>query len=164
MIASMNPCPCGFLGDRGLLCSCTPIQVNNYKSKVSGPLLDRFDIQIEVPRLDYEELKHGDNSENSEDVLDRVIKTRKRQWERFKGIKTNAEMTGRETKEVCRLDSQGESLLKRVFDLQNFSARAHDRILRVARTAADMDGSADIKVEHLAESLQYRALDKMRFQ
>ena len=161
VIGSMNPCPCGFYGDKGRLCSCTPNQINNYRGKISGPLLDRFDLQIEVPRLDYEELKYGDNSETTEDVLSRVIKARERQWQRFNGIKTNAEMTGRETKEICRLDSQGESLLKRVFDLQQFSARAHDRILRVARTVADMDGCPDIKIEHLAESLQYRALDKM---
>lgn len=160
-IGSMNPCPCGFFGDNGRICSCTPNQVNNYRSRVSGPLLDRFDIQIEVPRLDYDELKHGDNSETTEIVLQRVIRARERQWDRFKGIKTNAEMTGRETKEICRLDSEGESLLKRIFDKQHFSARAHDRILRVARTAADMDDSKDIKVQHLAESLQYRVLDKI---
>ena len=161
VIGSMNPCPCGYLGDKGRLCSCSPIQINNYRGRVSGPLLDRFDLQIEVPRLNYQELNHGDNTETSEVVLQRVVKAREKQWERFKEIKTNAEMTGRETKEICRLDRQGESLLQRVFDKQHFSARAHDRILRVARTAADMDNCPDIQVEHLAESLQYRVLDKM---
>lgn len=161
VIGSMNPCPCGFLGDNGRLCSCSPIQISNYRGKVSGPLLDRFDLQIEVPRLNYEELKHGDNTETSEVVLQRVIKARERQWQRFNGIKTNAEMTGRETKEICCLDTQGESLLQRIFDKQHFSARAHDRILRVARTVADMEASDDIRVEHLAESLQYRVLDKI---
>jgi len=160
VIASMNPCPCGYFGYKGRLCSCSPLQVNNYRGRVSGPLLDRFDLQIEVPRLEYEELKHGQNTETSGCVRERVIKARKRQWIRFKGIKTNAEMTGKETKEYCRLDSQGESLFRQVFDTRYFSARAHDRILRVARTAADMDDSEEIQVEHLAESLQYRALDR----
>lgn len=161
VVGSMNPCPCGFLGDKGRLCSCTPIQISNYRGRVSGPLLDRFDLQIEVPRLNYEELKHGDNTETSAVVLQRVIQARGRQWKRFKRVKTNAEMTGRETKEICILDRQGEYLLQRIFDKQHFSARAHDRILRVARTAADMDDSEDIKVEHLAESLQYRVLDRI---
>lgn len=160
VIGSMNPCPCGYHGDQGRLCSCTPNQINNYRSRVSGPLLDRFDLQIEVPRLNYRDLKYGADAETSEIVLKRVTNARKRQWRRFNGIKTDAEMTGRETKQICRLDSQGESLLKRIFDKQQFSARAHDRILRVARTVADMEGSEDIKVEHLAESLQYRVLDK----
>jgi magnesium chelatase family protein len=160
VIASMNPCPCGYYGYNGLLCSCSPLQINNYRSRVSGPLLDRFDLQIEVPRLEYEELKKGQSTETSASVRERVIRARKRQWLRFKGIKTNAEMTGKETKKYCRLDSQGESLFRQVFDTRYFSARAHDRILRVARTAADMDGSDEIRVEHLAESLQYRALDR----
>jgi magnesium chelatase family protein len=160
VIAAMNPCPCGYFGDRGRVCSCTPLQINNYRSKISGPLLDRFDLQIEVPRLSYTELKEEKNVENSDQVKERIAANRQRQWRRFKSSKTNAEMTGRETKKVCVLDQNGESLLKQVFDKNFFSARAHDRILRVARTIADMAGSEEIKVEHIAESLQYRALDR----
>jgi magnesium chelatase family protein len=160
LIASMNPCPCGFYGDQQRPCACTPLQISNYRGKVSGPLWDRFDIQLEVPRLSYEELKLREIGENSKTVQARVIRARQRQWTRFKSSKTNAEMTGRETKEICRLDREGEALLKRVFDRSCLSARAHDRILRVARTIADMADSPDIKPDHLAESLQYRTLDR----
>ncbi len=163
VISAMNPCPCGFLGDQRKPCSCTPQQINHYRGKVSGPLLDRFDLQLEVPRLSYEELKQRENTETSKTVQERVIKARERQWRRFHSSRTNAEMTGRETKEICRLDQIGEALLKKVFDKSYFSARAHDRILRVARTIADMAESQEIKVEHLAESLQYRALDRESF-
>ncbi|MCM1567555.1 MAG: YifB family Mg chelatase-like AAA ATPase [Dehalobacter sp. 4CP] len=160
VIASMNPCPCGYFGENGRECSCTPLQVSHYRGRVSGPLLDRFDLQLEVPRLSYGELKHGDNRETSEIVRNRVIRTREIQYKRLNESRTNSEMTGRETKVLCQLDSAGESLLQKVFDKNLFSARAHDRILRVARTIADMVGSENIRAEHLAESLQYRALDR----
>ena len=122
--------------------------------------MDRFDLQIEVPRLSYEEIKQGENVETSDTARERVVKIREKQWQRFKSSRTNAEMTSRETKEICVLDKEGESLLKKVFDQNFFSARAYDRILRVARTIADMADSGEIRVEHLAESLQYRALDR----
>jgi magnesium chelatase family protein len=162
VVAAMNPCPCGFLGDNGRCCSCTPLQVRNYRRRVSRPLLDRFDIQIEVPRIRYEELKRDGDSQNesSEVVKNRVQKARAKQWERFGSSKTNAEMTGRETREICLLDGAAENLLRNVFEKNFCSARAHDRILRVARTIADMAGSTEIRVDHLAESLQYRAIDK----
>lgn len=160
VIASMNPCPCGYYGDNGRECYCTPIQVNNYRNRISGPLLDRFDLQVEVPRLSYAELKEGENPETSDMIRERVVKNRGKQWERFKNSRTNAEMTGRETKEICLLDKAGEALLQKVFDKNFYSARAHDRILRVARTIADMGEAEEIRVEHLAESLQYRALDR----
>jgi magnesium chelatase family protein len=160
VIASMNPCKCGFYGDNGRECSCTPLQVQNYRTRISGPLLDRFDLQIEVPRLSYEEIKQGESRETSETVRARVVKIREKQWQRFNSSRTNAEMTSRETKEICVLDKEGESLLQKVFDQNFFSARAYDRILRVARTIADMADSEEIRVEHLAESLQYRALDR----
>lgn len=162
VIAAMNPCPCGNFGDRGRECSCTPQQVNNYRGRVSGPLLDRFDLQLEVPRLSYDELKNGQDAETSDIVRDRVFRAREVQWQRNNNSRTNAEMTSRETKVHCQLDKAGESLLKKIFDKNLFSARAHDRILRVARTIADMAGSEDIHVEHLAESLQFRALDRRR--
>lgn len=158
--ASMNPCHCGYFSDKAKQCSCTPAQINNYRNRISGPLLDRFDLQIEVPRLSYAELKERADCETSAMVRARVIKSRERQWERFKSSRTNAEMTGRETKEICRLDKDGQILLEKVFAQNFYSARAHDRILRVARTIADMAQADAIRVEHLAESLQYRALDR----
>ena len=163
LVAAMNPCPCGFYGDSKQQCSCTPLQISNYRGKVSGPLLDRFDIQLEVPRLSYEELQLPKHTENSQTVQQRVLEARQKQWLRFRSSKTNAEMTGRETKEICKLDQEGESLLKRVFDKGYFSARAYDRILRVARTIADMAGSENILTGHLAEALQYRALDRENY-
>ncbi|NLP43752.1 MAG: YifB family Mg chelatase-like AAA ATPase [Peptococcaceae bacterium] len=160
VLAGMNPCPCGFYGDNGKQCTCTPWQVHNYRNRVSGPLLDRFDLQIEVPRLSYSELKEARDYESSSIVRERVIRNRQKQWQRFGNSRTNAEMTSRETKEICVLDSSSEALLKKVFDQNFYSARAYDRILRVARTIADMADSEQIKIEHLAESLQYRALDR----
>ncbi|NLI91415.1 MAG: YifB family Mg chelatase-like AAA ATPase [Peptococcaceae bacterium] len=162
VIGTMNPCPCGYLGDTGRQCNCTPLQINSYRRKVSGPLLDRFDLQIEVPRMSYEELKKRKDPEreSSESVRERVLLAREKQWKRFGSCRTNAEMSGRETKEICALNAEGETILKKVFERNFLSARAHDRILRVARTIADMEDSEEIQVGHLAESLQYRALDK----
>ncbi|MGI6120584.1 MAG: YifB family Mg chelatase-like AAA ATPase [Desulfosporosinus sp.] len=160
VIASMNPCPCGFYGDQGRVCHCTPLQIQNYRGRISGPLLDRFDMHIEVPRLKYTELKNNDNNEYSSAVRERVMAARSRQWARLGVAKTNAEMTAKETKEYGKLTPSGESLLQRVFDSQHLSARAHDRILRVARTIADLGGSSDILPEHLAEAIQFRSLDK----
>lgn len=160
VLAGMNPCPCGFLGDGGRTCSCTPSQIKNYRGRVSGPLLDRFDIHIEVPRLEYRELMEHSSNETSEAVRKRVEKAREKQWQRFGTSKTNAEMSSRETKNICRLDENGKKLLRRVFDSRKLSARAYDRILRVARTIADMAHSDKIMVDHLAESLQYRVLDR----
>lgn len=161
VIASMNPCPCGFYGDQGRVCHCTPLQIQNYRGRISGPLLDRFDMHIEVPRLNYSELKKSsDENESSSIVRERVMAARQIQWARLGSAKTNAEMTAKETKEFGRLNSSGEALLQRIFDRQHLSARAHDRILRVARTVADLGGLEDILPEHLAEAIQFRALDK----
>ena len=160
VIASMNPCPCGFFGDQGRVCHCTPMQIQNYRGRISGPLLDRFDMHIEVPRLNYSELKNNTDNESSSVVRGRVRVARLRQWDRLGPSKTNAEMTAKETKEFGKLTPSGESLLEKIFDSQHLSARAHDRILRVARTIADLGGSSDIFPEHLAEAIQFRALDK----
>lgn len=160
VIASMNPCPCGFFGDQGRVCHCTPMQIQNYRGRISGPLLDRFDLHIEVPRLNYAELKNNVDNESSSAVRERVMATRSRQWARLGPAKTNAEMTAKETKEYGKLTPSGESLLQRIFDSQHLSARAHDRILRVARTIADLGGCLDILPEHLAEAIQFRSLDK----
>lgn len=161
LIAAMNPCPCGFFSDAAIACTCTTTQINNYRNRVSGPLMDRMDIQIEVPRLSYDKLRNSSNDmERSEEVRVRIESARNIQVKRFNKSKTNAEMTSRETKEICQLDSQGEKLLKHVFDAKGLSARAHDRILRVSRTIADMSGCDNIRLEHLAEALNYRSLDR----
>jgi len=160
VIASMNPCPCGFFGDQGRVCHCTPMQIQNYRGRISGPLLDRFDMHVEVPRLNYSELKNNLDNESSSAVRERVMAARQRQWARLGPAKTNAEMTAKETKKFAKLTPSGESLLQKIFDSQHLSARAHDRILRVARTIADLGDSLDILPEHLAEAIQFRALDK----
>lgn len=162
VIASMNPCPCGYYGDQGRVCACSPMQIQNYRGRISGPLLDRFDMHVEVPRLSYTELKSSHGAEYSIVVRERVMAARRKQWARLGPAKTNAEMSARETKEHGALTPSGESLLHRIFDSQSLSARAHDRILRVARTIADLGGASDILPAHLAEAIQFRTLDRVQ--
>lgn len=153
-------CLCGWLGDSSRSCTCTPWQISHYRSRISGPLLDRFDLHIEVPRVKFDELHCYPESETSADVQNRVLKARQCQWTRLGGSRTNAEMGAEETSAFCRLDSAGEQILRSVFERQQLSARSHDRILRVARTIADLDSEDSILSRHLAEALQYRALDR----
>lgn len=159
LLAAMNPCPCGFLGDKEKQCTCSEFQINRYLSRLSGPLLDRIDLQIEVPRLTSEELlKSSADEESSADIRKRVIKARKIQYERYKNdnIFTNSELTPKLIKKYCIIDKQSEDLLKTAIVKYQLSGRRYDRILKLARTIADLDGAQDIKQTHLMQALQYR--------
>ena len=157
LVCSMNPCPCGYLGDTARDCRCGAGQIERYQGRISGPLLDRLDLFVEVPRLSRKELRSEERPESSEAVRERVVRARERQLER-QGA-SNGAMTARELRKVCRLDSGAEALLSRAIDAMSLSGRAHDRVLRVARTVADLEGAAEIPAEHLAEALNYRRAD-----
>jgi len=162
LVGAMNPCPCGFLGHPKKECSCTPRQVRNYLSKISGPLLDRIDIHVEVPAVEYRELRSGVEGESSASIRERIVASRKIQTERFgrSKVTSNAQMTTRHLKKFCPLDAEGETLLELAMHELALSARAHHKIIRVARTIADLDGAQDIAAHHLAEAVQYRNLDR----
>jgi magnesium chelatase family protein len=164
LAAAMNPCPCGYFNDKSRDCQCTPPMIQRYVAKVSGPLLDRIDIHIEVPAVQYKELRGGAAAEGSAQIRDRVIKARERQRERFQKagerIFANAQMGTRQIRAYCELGADAERLLERAMQQQGLSARAHDRILKVARTIADLEGAAGLAVSHLAEAIQYRTLDR----
>jgi magnesium chelatase family protein len=162
LVAAMNPCPCGYLGDSKRECVCPPAKALKYRSKIGGPLMDRIDIQIEVPRLSKEELTQALPGESSQEIKKRVVKARKKQEERFGKIKVscNAQMGTREIKKFCTLSSSAEKLLERAIDELSFSARAYSKVLKVARTIADLSDSEVIEVEHLAEAVQYRSLER----
>jgi len=163
LAAAMNPCPCGYYTDPKRECTCTPLAIQRYLSKISGPLLDRIDIHIEVPPLEYKEIRAQAPTEPSEVIRKRVNRARKIQEERFKKKKKihfNGHMGPKEIREFCRIDQEGETLLKQAIDSFGLSARAHDKILKVARTIADLAGSELIRPEHLAEAIQYRSLDR----
>lgn len=163
LVASMNPCPCGYFNHPEKECVCAPGSVQKYLSKVSGPLLDRIDIHIEVTPVDFDQLADVRKAEKSELVRDRVIKAREIQTQRFtesEGIYCNAMMSSTKVREVCNINQAGQILLKTAMNRLQLSARAYDRILKVARTIADLGSSDDIKIEHLAEAIQYRSLDR----
>ena len=164
LIASMNPCPCGYYNHPTKDCVCAPGVVKRYLNKISGPLLDRIDLHVEVTPVSPEELAdYIPSKESSEVIAERVVEARQIQTERFKDQKNvfcNAQMSSRMVKEVCQLDQAGLTLLKTAMKKLQLSARAYDRILKVARTGADLAGSEDIKIEHLAEAIQYRSLDR----
>ena len=166
LIASMNPCKCGYFGDSRRQCTCTPTQVNRYRSRISGPLLDRIDIQVEVSNVDYEDLISQENSETSAEIKKRVNKTRKLQLERYKdyNIYSNSQLDAGMLKKFCPLGEEENAILRAAFDNLGLSARAHSRILKVARTIADLEGSENIKSEHIAEAIQYRSLDRKYFE
>jgi magnesium chelatase family protein len=164
MLASaMNPCPCGFFTDPNKECTCSSQQIQRYMSKISGPLLDRIDIHIEVPAVKYKELSAETRSETSGAIRKRVIDARKVQHNRYmklKHIYNNGDMGSREVREFCKLDSAGSELLKMAMTKLGLSARAYDRILKVSRTIADLDSSENILSQHLSEAIQYRSLDR----
>ncbi len=163
LVASMNPCPCGYLNDPKHDCTCTDAVISRYQRKISGPLLDRFDIQIEVMPVEFNDLYDDTKvEESSEAIRDRVNQARKIQLNRFKGtsIFCNSNMSQAQIKKYCQLDNTSKKLLERAFDKLGISARANNRILKLSRTIADLDQAEHIQAKHIAEAIQYRALDK----
>src|SRR6202007_770986 len=163
LAAAMNPCPCGYFNDKSRECMCTPPTIQRYVDKISGPLLDRIDIHIEVPAVEYKELRGGAAAEGSAEIRARVMAARELQRERFTKAKekiyANAQMSTRQIRTYCELGPDAERLLERAMQQQGLTARAHDRILKVARTIADLEGAENLTVAHLAEAIQYRTLD-----
>ncbi|MBL7764511.1 MAG: YifB family Mg chelatase-like AAA ATPase [Chitinophagaceae bacterium] len=165
LVASMNPCPCGYFNHPSKDCTCPPGAVQKYLNKISGPLLDRIDLHVEVTPVPFEELtsQNSRKQEQSENIRERVLKARAIQAERYaeqEGIYANAQISSKQLPEICELSPAGHNLLKMAMQRLNLSARAYDRILKVSRTIADLEGSAEIKTEHLAEAIQYRSLDR----
>jgi magnesium chelatase family protein len=163
LVSSMNPCPCGYYNHPEKECVCGPGVVKKYLTKISGPLLDRIDLHVEVTPVTYDQLYDTRPSERSGDIRARVVRAREIQHERFKddaGVHCNALMSPQKAKEVCQIDAVGQKLLKTAMTKLQLSARAYDRILKVARTIADLSESAEIRTEHLAEAIQYRSLDR----
>lgn len=162
LVAAMNPCPCGFYGHPTKECTCTPAARKRYLDKISGPLLDRIDIHIEAAPVEYEQLSSKRGEESSAEIRHRVQKAREFQKKRFEGtdITCNAKMTPKMTKDFCVLSKSADKMLKISFEKLDMSARAYDKILRIARTIADLDGNEIIETEHIAEALQYRSLDR----
>ncbi len=163
LVSAMNPCPCGYFGDPHHNCSCSPGIIQKYVSKISGPLLDRIDIHIEVPALTYDELKERSSGDKSEIIRERVNRARRRQLERYegrKGIYSNAQLSSKDIRGFCKIDTSCDELLKAAISRFGLSARAYDRILKVSRTIADIEDSRDIEPPHISEAIQYRTLDR----
>ncbi|MGN1456802.1 MAG: YifB family Mg chelatase-like AAA ATPase, partial [Acutalibacteraceae bacterium] len=162
LVAAMNPCPCGYYGHPTRECSCGKKAVSNYLAKVSGPLLDRLDLHVEVPPVEFDDLSSEEKAESSAEIKKRVDRVRKIQNERFKGtgITCNARITSALLQKMCPMDDRAKAILQKSFDVMGLSARAYDRILKVARTVADLDNSEVIKTPHIMEAIQYRNLDR----
>ncbi len=167
LVGAMNPCACGYFGDPKRECRCSPKQVENYRNRISGPLLDRIDIHVEAPAVEYKELSSNERAESSAAIRERVVGARAVQRKRFSGktkCRTNAEMSHGLLKAHCKLDSEGQELLRHAMEELNLSARAYDRILKVSRTIADLAGDVSIKPPHVMEAIQYRTLDRNLWQ
>ncbi len=163
MVCAMNPCPCGYLGDPARECRCSPNQIEKYRQRISGPLLDRIDLHVDVPAVNYSELRSDTGGESSAVIRERVEQARSIQLQRFVSspdVNTNADMTSRLVTQHCYIGKKSERILEQAMDTLNFSARAHDRILKVSRTLADLEGSMDVKEHHIMEAIQYRTLDR----
>ena len=162
LVAAMNPCPCGYYSDPNNECNCTIPQIQRYRSKISGPLMDRIDIHIEVPAVKYRDLASRETGESSREMKRRIDAARRIQLDRFKGLKIycNAQMTNRHIKKFCQIDEPSQKLLEMAIDKFGLSARAYTRILKVARTIADLEGQENIQPTHLSEAIQYRSLDR----
>ena len=162
VIAAMNPCPCGYYGDPKHTCTCSESKIRRYLNRVSGPLLDRFDIHVEVPPVEFEELRATEKSECSADIKKRVDRAREIQSRRFEGSSTtcNSKINASEFEKFCLIDREAEQTLKQAFDALGFTARAYDRVLKVSRTIADLAGDEVIRSEHVLEAIQYRSLDR----
>ncbi len=162
LVAAMNPCPCGYFSDPKHECTCSPLQIQRYMSKISGPLLDRIDIHIEIPPLNYKELSEEITHENSSSIQKRVDPARTVQQKRFtrSKIHCNAQMSTRQIRTYCKIDNRSHRLLEQAIDKLGLSARAYTRILKVSRTIADLEGSEHILSEHISEAIQYRSLDR----
>jgi magnesium chelatase family protein len=165
LVAAMNPCPCGYLGDPKHECRCAPAQIQRYRARISGPLLDRIDLHIEAPALSIAELRHDQPAESSAAMRERVEAARQRQLVRFRGTSytANARMPVSQLKKYCALDPKLGDLLQQAMEQLSLSARAYDRILKVARTIADLAESERIESPHLLEAIQYRSLDRNVF-
>ncbi|MBU4128624.1 ATP-binding protein, partial [bacterium] len=163
LTCAMNHCPCGFFGDPVNECTCTPPKIQKYRSRISGPLLDRIDIHLEVPRVKYKDLASQETGERSEVIRKRVNRARVIQQKRFqgqKGIFCNAHMETKEIKEFCKITTESQDLIKLAITQLGLSARAYDRILKVSRTIADLEGKSDIEPAHVSEAIGYRSLDR----
>jgi len=164
LVAAMNPCPCGFLGDPKRECACSLSQIRRYRSKISGPLMDRIDLHLEVPAVPYKDLASKNDGTSSREILERVMGARRIQALRFSGSKnyTNAGMNSRQIKRLCRINESSGSLLEKAMDRFGLSARAHARILKISRTIADLEMCDEITEAHVAEAIQYRTLDRRK--
>jgi magnesium chelatase family protein len=166
LLAALNPCPCGYAGDSVKQCTCSELQISRYLQRLSGPLLDRIDIHLEIPRLNEAELLASpsvNEGSRSTDIRERVIQARQIQARRFEGlpIHSNAEMTPQQIRQHCYLDDAGQKLMQKAIQKMHLSARTFDRILRMSRTIADLAGADSIESTHIAEALQYRSIDKL---
>jgi magnesium chelatase family protein len=165
LVSAMNPCPCGYLNDPKHACTCSPGQIQRYRRKMSGPLLDRIDIHVEVPAVPYKELSTDYAGETSEKIRARVVQTRNIQLDRFKSEKlySNGQMKTRHIKKYCKLGTDAVNLLETAMQKLGLSARAYSRILKLSRTIADMEQTESISASHISEAIQYRSLDRGMF-